>query len=192
MIFMKKIFLYLVIIYSLVFSLYSYASDSELDYYGDFDMGKTVTPQEYQEAIDTIKSLNENKGRMPKPKKKPKLSKEDKMLQEADERKIHGNTNILVKPYMLMILPCNIYNNKQIISKGYYNAVYKKDDNGSNWLLLKQGHQIITALPMVIAEKEPDNDQLYYADTEFLDSIYLKIMYGEIEKHFENIFLIAK
>lgn len=129
---------------------------------------------------------------MPKPKKKPKLSKEDKMLKEADEKKIHGNTNILVKPYMLMALPCDIYNNRQIVPKGYYNAVYRQDGEGRDWLLLKQGHQVVASLPMFKAEEEPDNDKLYYADTEIFDTTYLKIMYGEIEKHFENMFPIAK
>ena len=188
---MKKILLYLIISF-LSFNTFLYASDSNLDYYDDFDMGKTVTPQEYQEAIDTIKSLNENKGRMPKPKKKPKLSKEDKMLKEADEKKIHRNENILIKPYMLIVLPCDIYNNKQVVPKGYYNVLYRQDKDGYNWLLLKQGHQVITLLPLFIAEKEPDNDKLYYVDTKILDTTYLKIMYGEIEKHFENIFPIVK
>lgn len=188
---MKKILLYLIISF-LSLNICSYASESNLDYYEDFDMGKTVTPQEYQDALDTIKSLNENKGRMPKPKKKTKLSKEDKMLKEADEKKIHGNTNILVKPYMLMALPCDIYNNRQVVPKGYYNAVYRQDSEGQDWLLLKQGHQVVASLPMFKAEEEPDNDKLYYADTEIFDTTYLKIMYGEIEKHFENMFPIAK
>lgn len=188
---MKKFLIYLIIfLFSL--NLCSYGADSDLDYYGDFDMGKTVTPQEYQNALDSIKSLNENRGRMPKQKKKPKPSKEDKMLQEADEKKIHGNSNILVKPYMLMAIPCDIYNNRQIVPKGYYNAVYKQDSTGKDWLLLKQGHSVISSLPLYTSEEEPDNDKLYYADVEVLDTAYLKIMYGEIEKHFENIFPIAK
>lgn len=189
---MKKLSIFFLIIILCFCTSKSQAEDSNLDYYGDFDMGKTVTPQEYQEALDTIKSLNENRGRMPKPKKKPKLSKEDKMIQKADEKDVHANSNILVRPYMLFALPCDIYNNRQIVPKGYYNAVYKKDENNKDWLFLKQGHSVIASLSLYPSEQEPENDKLYYIETKTLDTSYIKIMYGEIEKHFENIFQIAK
>ncbi len=183
------------IIIGLIFCLISQnvfaEDDSELDYYGDLGVQQAVPQQKYQEALDQVKSLKQNPGRMPKSEKKKKPTKEEKMFKEIKDKDVSKNLNILSKPYMLLTLPYDIYNDKEIVPKGYYNAVYTQENN-KDYLLLKQGHRVIAKLNMYKTVEEPDTDTLYYAEVKQIDNDYVKVIYGEIEKHFENLFYIAR
>ena len=170
---MKKIFC----LFFLIFLLTSTALAEEPDEFdnamGVFNSQRKIKPVTDQEVQQALKQLQEKK---------------DKRLRKKKKKKIEGtvlsneiNHNMIEKPYLLLQITRQLYNDGNIIPQGFYTVGF---DQSNNTLLLKQGYNVISAIKMTKSQTEPDGEGLYYIKILPCNN-GTKFLYGEIEKHFE-------
>ena len=174
----KNIFLLFIM---LCFSLS--VSAQEFDFFDKsamdaFNNPRKVKPANDQDVEKAFKQLEEKKAKLKNKrkfwqKKTPKL--EGTLLQNG----VGGG--ILPKPYLLVQISQSLQNDELIIPQGFYTVAF---DHDNNTLLLKQGYTIVAAVRMHRTPVEPSGDDLYYVKINpAKDGV--KILYGEIEKHYE-------
>lgn len=187
---MKKIFL-LLILFCFCFCFCLDVSAQEFDFFDKsatdaFENSTRMKPVNEQEYQKVMQKLQEKKDKRKQPKKKfwqKKLKKlEGTPLQD-------GTTGgILPKPYLLIQISQNLYSGETIIPQGFYTVAF---DQQNNTLFLKQGHIAIVALKMTRTPIEPQTDDLYYIKTN-IEKDGVKLLYGEIDKHFEYFCRFSK
>ncbi len=203
----KKILIF-IFIFTVYLPAYSqdYGSwDSMVKDYDDYEYGKTVSEEEVQNAIKTIKEHKGKKSRKSKKSKKrwyqiwkKKKFKKDKNF-DAAKNKIH-KTKVITGPkpmpkskLPLLRLPFTLYYGKTLIPQGFYliDAVRK---NQNYYLQFKQGKAVIVEVPArdKVFEKPKSIRKSAFSTYEVINGAFLKIDFQKSNVSLETILPIYK
>lgn len=189
---MKKKFFLLALI--CLFPLLAFCEElDEFDQgYDVFTKSRNLKPVSEAEVQQALKQLEERKATKTKKKQhwwsKNKKKKIEGAPLQTGSKKDKNNNDVLQKPYLLVQVVYNLVNNNVIIPQGFYTVDF---DDRSNTLLLKQGYNVIAAIKMTKALKEPAFEELYYIKA-IPENNGVKFLYGDVEKHFEGFCPILK
>ncbi len=182
---MKKLFVFLVLI---SLSLSVVYADDDWDSFGDIDRAwdgqKSITNQEFEQAIDTLEGKKKQKEEKKRKKMIKKVSGGGESLHPAlsPDSEIKALTPLKEnKDGMLLNVPVHLVINQEELDKGFYKVIGEKDKDNNIYLSFYQSQ----FLKGKVKAKETNNDYNQEA-IDFVELVpyndkYVKIIFGSLD-----------
>lgn len=180
----------MIIIILLAIPVTALADDSEdwSSYTKNFDKlqnQKSVTDEEFNKAIDTVKSMQKKKKSKKNKKDKNAISPED--IIDSSESINH---NYMGSKSQLITVSRDFYYNTKLINAGFY-TIKPLIDNENNYIMLIQGHDVIAKIKANKVTPDATDTNINKADFKMYNG-YAKLIYSDIDNNLESTFYIKQ
>lgn len=183
---MKKVFLSTIILVLMLFV--SARADDGWDDFGDIDRAwdgqKSITNQEFEQAIDTLEGKKKQKDE----KKRKKMIKKVSGGGQSLHPELDANSEIKAltpakknEDGLLLNIPVNLIIDEVPLEKGFYKVTAEKNENNDIYFSFYQSHFFKGKVRASETNNDFDQEEIDFVKLVPFDKNFIKIIYGSLD-----------